>query len=209
MLGRVAQARVDADAIARAQDRPLDDRVHLEVFRDLRQRLPGILVAHDRRARDDAQRRDLGQPRDELVGHSVREILLRRVRREVFERQDSEGFHVRTSRGSGPRAGSGGLPEDEAHQHGRRDPRRDDPGLSPGPRQRRHRRRDAGLRRRTDRARDRAAVELAHQPPQVDRHLPRRLVTLLAVLLERLQDDVLELRRQRRFDVERRHRIAL
>ena len=62
------------------------------------------------------------------------------------------------------------------------------------------RRRRRSRRHRVTESRHGPAVDLAQQPPQVDRHVARRLVPLLAVLLERLQDEVLELRRQSRID---------
>jgi len=87
---RIDQPGVDADVVARPEHRPLDDRVHVEVPRDLRKRLLRSLVAHGRGPRDHAERRDLGKARDELVRHPVGEVFLRRILRQVLERQDRE-----------------------------------------------------------------------------------------------------------------------
>ena len=77
----------DPHSIANAYHRPFDDRVDVQLPPDRRQWLPGLLVGHHRGAGDDSQRRDLGDVRNQLVRHPVGKVVLRRVTREVLQRQ--------------------------------------------------------------------------------------------------------------------------
>ena len=75
----VNQLHADAHAIAGAQHRPFDDRVHVQRLRNLRKRAGATFEPHHRRARDDAQRADTGKVADERFCHAVGEVFLRRV----------------------------------------------------------------------------------------------------------------------------------
>ena len=87
---RVNQLRGDSNAAVRSQHRALDDGIDVERLRDLGQRLSSALVAHHRGARDHAQRANLGEGRDERVGHAVREEFLVGPWGEVLEREHRE-----------------------------------------------------------------------------------------------------------------------
>ena len=89
--GTLDQLRGDADLVAGTQDGAFHDGVHVQLTSDLRQRLPRVFVRHHRRARDHAQRADLAEVRNQLVGHPVGEVVLRRIAREALQWQDSQG----------------------------------------------------------------------------------------------------------------------
>src|SRR5262249_24557068 len=61
--------------------------VYLKASGNLRRRELSILEAHDRRAGNDAQIMDPGEASDESFGHSVSQVVLCGVTREIFQRQ--------------------------------------------------------------------------------------------------------------------------
>ncbi len=69
----------DAHAFADEERRSLEDGVHVQFARDLREAFLGALVLHGRSARDHPQRFEARKLGDERLGHAVREILLRGV----------------------------------------------------------------------------------------------------------------------------------
>jgi len=74
-------------ALTYSQDGALDDGADLQFPRNIPERLPDSLVLHDRCAGNHGERPDFGQVRDQRIRHSVREIFLRRIAREVLERK--------------------------------------------------------------------------------------------------------------------------
>src|SRR5208282_766335 len=70
-----------AYSLTRTNYRSLNDGVDFQFARYLRQALSRPLVLHDGSSRDDAQRADLSQVGYQLVGHAIREILLRGIAR--------------------------------------------------------------------------------------------------------------------------------
>jgi hypothetical protein len=74
--GRPKQLGGHAYSLAGANHRSLNDGVDIQFAGDCRQALPGPLVLHDGCPRDNAQRADLSQVGNQLVGHAVGEIVL-------------------------------------------------------------------------------------------------------------------------------------
>ena len=68
----------------------LENRLHVQLPGDLRERQRGPLVLHRGRPRDDPQGLDAREVRDHRLGHAVGEIFLRRVLRDVAKRQDGD-----------------------------------------------------------------------------------------------------------------------
>src|SRR5208282_320040 len=102
LVGRSAnQLRVDANPAALPDYGSFDNSVYVEGFSDLWHRELRILEAHHGGAGCHAE---IVYPRkgsDQSLGHSVGEIVLRRVAREVFERQYSERLDCRLLCASG------------------------------------------------------------------------------------------------------------
>ena len=76
-----------------ADDRALHHGIHIQVARDLVQRLRLALVSHHRGPRDHTQRADFAQIRDQRIGHAVGEILLLRIAGKVHQRKHSQGMN--------------------------------------------------------------------------------------------------------------------
>ena len=102
VAARGDELHADAHAVADEQRRALEDRVDVQLARDLGERLRGPLVLHRRGARDHAQRLDAGEVGDDRLGHAVGEVLLRRVARDVAKREHGDGADRR--RGPEPAA---------------------------------------------------------------------------------------------------------
>ena len=79
IAGRVDQLRGDADLVAGAQYRAFDYSIDLQFLRNLRQRLGSRFVFRHRGIGSDPQCRNLGKIRDQLVCHSIREVLIGRI----------------------------------------------------------------------------------------------------------------------------------
>ena len=151
---------------------PLDDAVDGELARDLRHER-SALVAHHRRARDDLQRADRRQARDQLLGHAVGEVLLRRIARQVLEREHRERADLRMQRAACLAVVKRGLPRDERPRRRRRErPRRARRWPSASTRVRRH-----------------AGRERLVEPLERLERLGARAVALLGILLEAARDD--------------------
>ena len=67
-----------------------ENRLHVQLPGDLRERQRGPLVVHRGRPRNDAQGLDAGKIRDHRLGHAVGEVFLRRILRDVAKRQDGD-----------------------------------------------------------------------------------------------------------------------
>lgn len=85
---RVDELGGDADAVAGADDGALDDGVDAELAGDIGERAAGTLVGHDGGSGDDAKIGDTGELSDQLVGHTVGEVLLARIAGEVLKRKN-------------------------------------------------------------------------------------------------------------------------
>ncbi len=71
--------------------RTLHQRINVERLGDLGRRRPMLaLLRHHRTSRDHSQRADSRKIAGKLIGHSVAEIFLVRIAREVIERQDRD-----------------------------------------------------------------------------------------------------------------------
>jgi hypothetical protein len=66
----------DAHPITRADHRPFDKHIHVQLLRNLGKRLPGVSVVHRRRAGDHAKRTDFRKVADQRLRHPIREVLL-------------------------------------------------------------------------------------------------------------------------------------
>src|SRR5581483_2978604 len=75
----------NANAIAGAGHRAFHDSVDVEFAPDFLDGLFRSLVAHDRGSRGDTDTAQLGQIRDQGVGHPVGKIFLFRIMRQVFK----------------------------------------------------------------------------------------------------------------------------
>ena len=126
--GSVDELARDADARPLAPNAPLEYVAHAELLGDLTQAPVASLVAAARRHRDDTQASDLGELRDDVLGHPVGEVLVRRVGTQALERQHRDVARSRRLVGrSGPRGRiGGGL----SHLH-----RRDESVAEPAPRE--------------------------------------------------------------------------
>src|SRR5689334_7085295 len=93
--GRMDELRHDSDLAASAQHASFDDAVHTQFSCNLRERLVRALVAHRRSTRDHLQCPDLGEIGDQRLGHTVREVGLLDITREVCERQYCKGADAR------------------------------------------------------------------------------------------------------------------
>ncbi len=78
---------MDADPIAVAHDRSLDNGIHVKSSGNLRDGELGVLEMHCRGAGDDAQVMDPGQASDERLGHAIRKVFLSCITRKVLQRQ--------------------------------------------------------------------------------------------------------------------------
>ena len=74
-------------ALTCSRDGALDDGADIQFPRNIPERLPDTLVLHDRCAGNHGERPDSSQVRDQRIRHSVREIFLGRIAREVLERK--------------------------------------------------------------------------------------------------------------------------
>ena len=105
-VGRaVDQLDGDSNVVFAAHHRALDDRVNAELSCDLGQRRARFLVQHHRGSRDDIERGDLCELADQCLGHTVREVLLLRVAREILKgqhRDRADRAHIRSARESTP-----------------------------------------------------------------------------------------------------------
>jgi hypothetical protein len=87
----VDELRRDPHLVPRAAHRPLQDRGHVELRRDLPDRLRGALVLERRRAGDHANVADLGEGGQDVVRDPVGEVLVLGVVAQVLERQHGDG----------------------------------------------------------------------------------------------------------------------
>jgi len=78
----------EAHSIAGTKYGAFDDGLYIEFAADLGQRFVQVFVSHHRGAGDDAQRADVGKLGDQLIGHAIREVILRRIAGKVFQWQD-------------------------------------------------------------------------------------------------------------------------
>jgi hypothetical protein len=85
VTARFDQLRCNAHTAFGAGDRTFHHRIELQLPADLRQGILGALETHRRSSRHDAQGTDLGEVGDQRIGHSVGEVLLLPVAREIFE----------------------------------------------------------------------------------------------------------------------------
>ena len=92
IVSGVNQIRRDAHLGTVVQEGSLEHRVHIQSFGDLPHGHLHPFVVHDGAAGDDAKRRAAGQVGDELVGHSVYDVVLIGVLRQVDKRQDRDGM---------------------------------------------------------------------------------------------------------------------
>ena len=99
----------DTHALADEERRTLEDRVHAQLARNLRQGLLDPLVLHGRRARDDPQRLQAREFRDQRLGHPVGEVLLGAVARNIVERKHRQRTDVVPPRRRGGRDALPGL----------------------------------------------------------------------------------------------------
>jgi hypothetical protein len=103
-IGRgVNQLDADLHAIAAALHRAFYDGVDIQRARNFRERTFGAFEPHHRRARDDAERADSGKIADEGLGHSVSEVLLLGVARQIVQRQHRQRGNRRSPRYDGRR----------------------------------------------------------------------------------------------------------
>jgi len=87
----------DPHARPRAQYGSFDDGVHFQLSRNLPQRLADSPIQHARSTGDDSQLTYLGQGGYERLRHSIGEILLLRVARQVLQRKNCQRAKVRSS----------------------------------------------------------------------------------------------------------------
>jgi hypothetical protein len=88
---RPDQLHVDANDVTRGEYGAFHDGIDLELSRDLRNRSPAPPVLRDRRARGYAERGDPSELTHDGVVHSGDVVLLRRIGRQVLEREDGDG----------------------------------------------------------------------------------------------------------------------
>jgi hypothetical protein len=91
----------DPYAAARLAHAPFQHVTHVELARDLRDFDVPALVDEGAVARNDDERRDLGQVRDDVLGDAVAEIFLFRIAAHVGERQDADRSAGGLRRGRG------------------------------------------------------------------------------------------------------------
>src|SRR5690348_18442615 len=77
---RIDELRDDAHAVAGVTNAAVEHGRGAERRPDLLETLLSLLERHHGCARDDAQRADLGQMRDDVLGDAIGEVLLVRVR---------------------------------------------------------------------------------------------------------------------------------
>src|ERR1700761_7834513 len=85
----VDQVCGNAHLLSVMQERSLQDCVHMQLTCDLIERDLGPLVVHHGTARDDPQGRAAGKICDQLISHSVDDIILIRTLGKVDERKYS------------------------------------------------------------------------------------------------------------------------
>ena len=90
----VNQLRGDPYPLPRPEYRAFNDRIRAELARNFRNRLPGAFIARGRVARDHPHLGNPAQIGDQFICHSIGEVFLRRVAREIVEGQDCERFDV-------------------------------------------------------------------------------------------------------------------
>jgi hypothetical protein len=81
-----AQPHAFADEMGGA----LENRLHVQLPGNVRERQRGALVFHRGRSRDDPQALDAREVRDHRLGHAVGKVFLRGVLRDVAKRQDGD-----------------------------------------------------------------------------------------------------------------------
>ncbi len=87
----VDQLGGDPHLSIRPQDRTLDQRIHIQLLRNLWQGLVGVCIAHGRGTRDDPQGPDLRQIGDQCLVHPLDKVLLLRIVHQVVEGQHGQG----------------------------------------------------------------------------------------------------------------------
>ena len=88
----------DAHPISVAPHAPFEQRRDIQAGSDLAQALLPLLERHHRSARDHGEGADLRQLRDDVLGDPVGEVLVRRVRAQVRERQHRDRLGPGTDR---------------------------------------------------------------------------------------------------------------
>ena len=92
LVGRGAnQLRVNANPVALPYYRPSTTASTPQRPRDFRHRELRVLEVHHRCAGNHAQIMNPGEAPDERLGHAVSKIFLRRIAREIFQRQYGQG----------------------------------------------------------------------------------------------------------------------
>ena len=99
--GYLHEFRGDSHAIADAHDGSLYNSIHVQFIRNLRKGFMGPFVGHRCGPGYYPQRADFDQIRDQVIGHTVSEVVLFLVPRKIFERQN----HKRTAQNRFPLAG--------------------------------------------------------------------------------------------------------
>ena len=82
--GRLNELRGDANLAAGAEDGAFHDAIHSEFASDLRNRFVHSAITKNGSSGDYVQGTDLGEIRDELVGHTIREELFVRIIGKIF-----------------------------------------------------------------------------------------------------------------------------
>ena len=80
-----------AHAAIGVEDRPFENSVDPEFASDVFQGAMHSFKLHHGRSGNHAQPFDSGQLRNQFVRHAIRQIILSRISREVFQRQNSDG----------------------------------------------------------------------------------------------------------------------
>ena len=85
IASRLEELRGDSHAPSRANDRSFHDGIHVQFSGNFRQTFFCAFVPQDGSPRDDAQRADLGEVSNQLVGHAIRKEFLGRVAGQIVE----------------------------------------------------------------------------------------------------------------------------
>ena len=181
---RIGLDELDRDPHVSAvpQHRAFHDAPDAERAGDLGKRFRRVLVRHHGRPRDHLQRADARQLGDHGLGHSVREVLLLGILREIRERQDGERVDPRAPfRPAAPELADVG--DEKKSEHG------EDPQQTRGERE------SARARRRRPRGDDRGRP--GSQPLEAGLQLRGRRVAHLRALPQARAEDLLEAVRSR------------
>ena len=84
------QLNTDANLVTRAHHRAFNERIDVEFLANRRQRLSRALEAHHGSARNYTEIVNRRKPRNQCLGHAVREVVLFGIAGKVFERKNGE-----------------------------------------------------------------------------------------------------------------------